>query len=207
MARARKTTTTSETLEEIATLRVVLVDSQPPIWRELEVPASLTLQRLNDVLQVAFGWLDYHLWEFEIDGTRYGRPIEDDPEVVNAKKVILRDVFEGKTTKISYVYDFGDYWEHQIKVSRIHAAEPDLSYPRLIGGEMAGPLEDCGGLPGYYALLEARDDPDHPDHEDAVEIVGEYDPTNVLHQAIAAGLGRISRQLSAARARIKKAEE
>lgn len=207
MAQASNTTTPPERLEEIATLRVVLVDSQPAIWRELEVPTSLTLQRLHDVLQIALGWGDYHMWQFEIAGTRYGRPIEDDPELVNAKKVLLRDVLVGRTTKITYVYDFGDYWEHEIKVSRVRAAEPDLPYPRLVSGEMAGPPEDCGGLPGYYALLEARDDPDHPEHTMAAEILGGRDPKAMNDTLIAVGLGRMVRQLDAARARIKRKAE
>lgn len=204
MARTSKTTAASATLNEIATVRIVLVDSKPPIWRELEVPTSVTLEGLHDIVQIAFGWLDYHLWEFDIGGTRYGRPLEDEPEVRDAGKVILHEVLATRTTRITYIYDFGDYWEHQITVTNLRTGDPDLPYPRLVAGKMAGPPEDCGGLPGYYALLEARDDPDHPDHEDAAEYLAGYDPTELDDLVIALGLGRIVRQRNSALARRKK---
>jgi hypothetical protein len=205
MARTRKTTTVPENFDQIATLRIELVDSQPPIWRELEVPTSLTLLRVHDVVQIALGWADYHMWEFEIAGSFYGRPDEDEPEIKDASKVRLRDVLQGESTSLVYVYDFGDNWEHQIIVSNLHLADPELPYPRLVAGQMAGPPEGCGGLSGYYALLEARDDPDHPDHVEAVEILGDYDPTDIGDMVIAFGLGRMVRQHNAARARMKKA--
>lgn len=206
MARTSKTATTSETFDQIATLRIDLVDSKPPIWRELEVPTSLTLQRVHDIVQIAFGWLDSHLWQFEIAGTRYGLPDDDEPGTRDASKVRLRDVLAEGTTTISYVYDFGDDWEHQITVTNVRTGEPDLPYPRLVAGKMASPPEDCGGLPGYYALLEARDDPDHPDHEDAAQFLADYDPTEPGDMVIAFGLGQIVRQRNSERTRRKTTE-
>ena len=47
-------------------------------------------------------------------------------------------------------------------------------YPNL-EGERACPPEDCGGIGGYEYLLEALDDPDHEEHQDMKEWVGEFD--------------------------------
>lgn len=126
-----------------------------------------------------FGWRDYHLWQFEIAGTLYGRPNDGEPDIRDASKVRLRDVLAKGAAAISYVYDFGDDWEHRITVTNVRTGEPALPYPRLVAGKMAGPPEDCGRLSGYYALLEARNDPDHPDHEEAAEILGNHDPKEV----------------------------
>lgn len=55
-------------------LRVQLVGITPAIWRQVLVPESITLVKLHKVLQVAMGWLDLHLHEFDINGVRYGTP-------------------------------------------------------------------------------------------------------------------------------------
>lgn len=58
----------------VVTFKVTLLGIEPSIWRRLEVPSSLTLDRLHEVLVTAMGWFDYHLHAFEIDGRRYGIP-------------------------------------------------------------------------------------------------------------------------------------
>ena len=63
---------------EIATLRITLKDSDPLIWREVEVPTSITLKVLHDIVQASMGWLDYHLWQFVIGGQTYGLPMDED---------------------------------------------------------------------------------------------------------------------------------
>jgi hypothetical protein len=42
--------------DTIATLRIDLLDSDPPIWREIEVPVAMTLKQLHAVVQAAMGW-------------------------------------------------------------------------------------------------------------------------------------------------------
>jgi Plasmid pRiA4b ORF-3-like protein len=50
----------------------------PPIWREVEVPPSITLKLLHDIVQATIDWMDYHLWQFVIDGRAYGLPDDKD---------------------------------------------------------------------------------------------------------------------------------
>jgi hypothetical protein len=76
-----------------------------------------------------------------------------------------------------YTYDFGDSWEHAIVVERVLPPEPGVPYPVCIDGKLQGPPDDCGGVPGYYNLLEAICDPAHPEHENLMDWVGgEFDP-------------------------------
>lgn len=63
-----------ESLNEIATLRIELKDTDPLTWRQVEVPTSITLKVLHDIIQITIGWFDYHLWEFTIGEQRYGLP-------------------------------------------------------------------------------------------------------------------------------------
>ena len=47
-------------------IRVVLEGIHPAIWRQIEVPADITLPKLHRVLQVVMGWQDYHLHLFKV---------------------------------------------------------------------------------------------------------------------------------------------
>jgi hypothetical protein len=42
----------------------LLGTSEPPVWRPLLVPATIRLDKLHDVIQVAMGWEGYHMHAF-----------------------------------------------------------------------------------------------------------------------------------------------
>ena len=67
-----------DAFSEIATVRIELRDTDPVIWRQVEVPTSITLKVLHDIIQAAMGWFDCHLWEFTIDTRRYGLPMDEE---------------------------------------------------------------------------------------------------------------------------------
>jgi hypothetical protein len=104
-----------------------------------------------------------------------GGPIDMDGE--DEDDVTLAKVCPKVKSKILYEYDFGDGWEHTIEVQKITEPAEDVSYPLCLGGKLAGPPEDCGGVWGYYDLLNAIADPDHEMHEELSEWLGdEFDP-------------------------------
>jgi hypothetical protein len=185
----------------------VLQHTDPPIWRQVEVPTSITLKVLHDIIQAVMGWFDCHLWEFTIGKQKYGLPMDEDwgtRQRFEASKVRLRDVLKPRKTVIDYTYDFGDCWKHRLTVTDIRAGEPAVSYPRYIGGQRNGPLEDCGGIPGFYELLEAIADSAHTGHADAKEWAGDYDPDTYDELPIKYALGRIANRRNAAKVRIAK---
>jgi len=200
-------TTAADSFGEIATVRIELADTDPPIWRQVEVPTSITLKVLHDIVQATIGWFDYHLWEFTIGEQKYGLPMDEDWGTEPRKeaiKVRLRDVLHPRKTVIDYTYDFGDNWEHRITVTDVRPGEPGVGYPRYIGGERNGPPEDCGGIPGFYDKLEARVDSNHPDHEEIVEWLDDYDPETIEELPIKYALDRIAARRNAARVRLAK---
>jgi Plasmid pRiA4b ORF-3-like protein len=197
----------SDSVNEIATARIALRDTDPVIWRQVELPTSLTLKVLHDIVQAVMGWFDYHLWEFTIGKQRYGLPMDEDwgtEPRIDAGKVRLRDVLKPHKTVIEYLYDFGDSWRHRITVTDIRAGEPGVSYPRYIGGAWNAPPEDCGGIPGFYEMLEARADPKHPNHAEVTEWLDDYDPKIIDELPIKYALGRIANRRNAAKARLAK---
>ena len=93
-----------------------------------------------------------------------------------ASRVLPRDVLATSRSMIEYTYDFDDNWEYRLVVSDVRLGDPASAYPRFIDGEHDCPPEDCGGIPGFYEMLEARADPAHPDHAKISEWLDEYDP-------------------------------
>ena len=128
------------------------------IWRRLVVPSDLTLYDMHRAIQIAFGWEDYHLHAFEAHGRYYRTEwtgqrhhVEDGDEL---RELTLADLSLRLRQKILYEYDFGDFWEHEVRIEAREAADPKKPYPVCIGGARAGPPEDVGGPGGYDHLLE-----------------------------------------------------
>jgi hypothetical protein len=160
-------------------LKVTLQNIKPPVWRRILVDASSTLDQVHEGIQAAFGWWNYHLHEFEIDGTRYGDPDPDDdcgPPTVNEQRIRLDTVVTAGST-FGYLYDFGDGWSHRVTVEKDLPAETGTTLPACIGGRRACPPEDCGGPWGYENLLQALADPTHPEHRELTDWLGApFDP-------------------------------
>ncbi len=165
--------------DRVVTLTVTLRYTEPPVWRRLEVPSSLTLDRLHEVLVTAMGWLDYHLHAFEIDGRRYG-VLCDDFELdytLPEDGIVLTDLVGVGVDRFIYEYDFGDGWEHDVVLEASGEPAPGVDYPRCTDGGGACPPEDCGGVSGFAEFVEAMADPGHSEHE-ALKVWhgGEFDP-------------------------------
>jgi hypothetical protein len=165
----------------ILRLRVQLMDVRPSVWRRLEVPATLTLAELHDVLQCAFGWDDAHLHAFErpIPQDEHGRGGMPRDPVSNGRERRLRvgALLARAGDVLHYRYDFGDDWDHRIVLEERLDVVDGIAYPRCTGGRRATPPEDCGGAPGYQNLLAALADPTHPDHDDLLAWAPEgFDP-------------------------------
>jgi Plasmid pRiA4b ORF-3-like protein len=168
--------------QEIYQIKVTLLGTRPPIWRRLLVPADLTLEQLHNVLQLAVGWQDCHMHDFRIGQKRFGTPDPNDrlmglPSTASERTARLLTVLGKVGAKAVYTYDFGDSWEHGIVVEKILPPEPGHAYPACVDGKRHGPPEDCGGVPGFYNLLEAISNPGHAEHEDLQDWLGDdFDP-------------------------------
>jgi hypothetical protein len=142
----------------------------------LLVPADVSLARLHDVIQAAFGWQDSHMHVFETPYGDFGRADRELGHRAEAP-VTLEQVAPQAKAKIGYTYDFGDDWAHEIVVEKVLDRNPALTYPCCTGGRRAAPPEDCGGIWGYEELVEILADPQHPEHEERLEWLGLEDAT------------------------------
>ncbi len=186
--------TRTKTIGALLQLKIELAGIKPLIWRRVVVPETITLAKLHQVIQAAMGWTDSHLHEFEIAGEHYGIPDPDDafgPPVVSEARAKLGKSL-GNMASFRYVYDFGDDWEHKIKVEKVGPPEA-CTTPIYLGGANACPPEDVGGPYGYADFLEAIGDPAHPEHQQMRDWIGqEFDPKAIDHGMIESRLQRIN---------------
>jgi hypothetical protein len=128
-------------------VKVSLHGAKPQVWRRLEIPSAMTLDKVHAVLQTAFGWHNAHLHSFETVCGEFGAPdCEDWTDHGDESAVTLAQVATKAKAEVSYVYDFGDDWRHDIVVEKIRAAEAGVTYPRCTGGKGSPPEEDSGGI-------------------------------------------------------------
>jgi hypothetical protein len=150
-------------------LLVSLDEIEPKIWRRLWAPDTLTLAKLDRVIQAAVGWTNSHLHEFAIDGHRYGivdPEWDQEPDLLEDKRFRVGDVLGTRVQDFLYTYDFGDSWVHSVKIEQVLAARDGINtWPMCIAGANACPPEDVGGTYGYMEFLHAMRDPTHEEHE------------------------------------------
>jgi hypothetical protein len=191
-------------MNEIIQLKITLKRIKPPIWRRVLIPNSITFYHLHEIILASMGWDGYHLYEFDFEGERIGVPSDDDnpwwgDDILDAKKEKIKSYIGNTKCKFEYTYDFGDNWEHLIKVEKFLPRDENVKYPICIDGERNCPPEDCGGIGGYYDFIEAINDKNHPEHEEMIEWYGGvYDPEFFDKEEINNRLRRLAMHLKIA---------
>ena len=132
---------------DIVRLSITLQYVEPRVARLMDVPLDTYLDNLHLYIQAAMGWGNDHAWGF--DARRYGQGAHRGPEEWDEQlDETLLDVIaflKGKR-EFTYVYDYGDRWEHRIRIGTIQPARDDRRYPYLVSGTGHCPLEDSGGV-------------------------------------------------------------
>lgn len=153
------------------------------IWRRVQVSADSSFFDLHHVIQDAMGWDNCHLYEFRLGNVRSNDFIRIGPqddyleEVLPSDKVTVKDYLSESSEQCSYLYDFGDDWEHKIVLEKVLMADASVNYPVCLAGKRACPPEDCGGVYGYGDLLTIMADPEHEEYDEMVDWLGdEFDP-------------------------------
>ena len=151
-------------IEPIARIRIELRSVEPHVWWRAAVPLSCTLLALHDIIQIAMGWTDSHLFEFQVGDRLYGA-LDLDPELepgqYEASRIRLRTLIERGVRRFDYIYDFGDYWQHDVVIEGVRDGEADIDYPVFIDGERRCPSEYVGSAEGFMEFPEAALIPGH----------------------------------------------
>ncbi|AEE50768.1 plasmid pRiA4b ORF-3 family protein [Haliscomenobacter hydrossis] len=161
-------------------LKVQLEGINPLIWRTFQIDQTETFFDLHEILQIVMGWENAHLFEFQIKERKIGLlPDEEemwdtDANLEDSESIMLIDLNLQVGDTLRYIYDFGDHWGHLLTVEKITTEETDC--PICLGGARNCPPEDCGGAPGYADFLDALKNPNHPQHEEIIDWIEEFDP-------------------------------
>ena len=183
----------------LITLRIELVGTTPLVWRRITLDGRSSFANLHHVIQSAMGWHDAHLHQFRINNRYIGVP---DPEsdapdwhTEDERKVFLNRVLTDETV-FTYLYDFGDGWEHKLIVEEYDDSD-DLRFGDgdawVDAGERACPPEDCGGVGGFQDFLEKLENEPYSDESKELrEWAGlDYDPARFDRQAANAAIKRL----------------
>lgn len=125
------------------------------IWRKILVKSDSSIADLHYTLQMSFGWSNTYLHCFTIRANEYGIAYSGGICFDGNADSILLDSFDfdvGET--FVYEYNFNDDWELQIRLEKVSEIDLNGTYPRCIGGNRAGHLEDCSGVESYMEHAE-----------------------------------------------------
>jgi hypothetical protein len=163
-------------------IQIVLRGSKPKIWRRVLIPSDMSLADFHEVIQTSMGWENSHLHYFEKNNTFYTLKIEgddflDENNKIDYRDLTVADLLTKKHDRITYEYDYGDRWEHDIFLEDITTVNPQIKYPVCIEGKMSCPPEDCGGINGYHDILFILKNPQHKYYENYKDWLDErFDP-------------------------------
>lgn len=144
----------------LLTVRVVLDETDPEVWRRLTIPGHLHLGQVHDALQQAMGWTESHLHRFR-QGQSYDDPyfitefdLSEGEEGTLETDARVDQVLREPGDLLTYEYDFGDGWTHTLILEGTQPSDATEASPAAYGlvclaGERACPPEDVGGIGGY----------------------------------------------------------
>ena len=135
-------------------IKVTIRESHPPTWRRLRIPANITFNDLATIIEIAFGWCGYHLYEFEIGATLHEMgqfiavPAEDEYGIEEIRGKTLDsgkekiDEYFKKYKRMKFTYDFGDNWVHDIIIEK--EINEKIEYPLCVKAKSGAYPEECG---------------------------------------------------------------
>ncbi len=146
------------------TIKVLIYEIEPLIWRRFSVPGSLTFGELHQVLQQVMGWENRQAHEFRYGkGRKLSDVIADPADDVTSEgkfddetQLTLDQFFKHRRVpmRMLYRYDFAEDWVHELTFEK--KQEDDGSGVVVIEGERACPPEDSGGAWGYMDALNGN---------------------------------------------------
>lgn len=112
----------------------------PGCWRRVLVPENATLETLHLVIKALMGWGDDHLHVFSVGRRHYADEFHHLEDTRPEHLIRLHQALPASKATISYVYDLGDSWRHEILLEKV--LDQQLSHPECTAGRGDNPIED-----------------------------------------------------------------
>jgi hypothetical protein len=82
-----------------------LDEVEPVVWRRFTIPAETTFKRLHDTIQIAMGWNDVHLFEFDFKGEPFRIEIVEDEEMYEQHLFAQRNALQNRDVNIENEFE------------------------------------------------------------------------------------------------------
>ena len=136
-------------------LKVSLARWKPPIWRTVLIPATANLAALHLVIQALYGWDGDHLHAFRVRRVTYSDPSFSLEQTRDEYAMRVLTALNAGGGKITYEYDFGAGWIHEIALQGKVPREPAAGYPFCVKYSGDSPVE----YPDYDSGEEQQPEP------------------------------------------------
>jgi len=126
-------------------LRIHLLTKGSPVYRDIEIPGSMTLEDLHNAIVQSFGLGGTEMASFYLLDDNFAITDEiplfsmDDGDFA-MNKVTIEEILNSPAAQLAYVYDFLNMWQFLIEPMGETEAEPGALYPKLVYG--VGELPD-----------------------------------------------------------------
>ncbi|MCU0278391.1 MAG: plasmid pRiA4b ORF-3 family protein [Candidatus Nanopelagicales bacterium] len=157
-------------------VRAELAESDPLIWRTLDVRNDISLVTMHRALQAAFSWQDYHLYRFALGGDPFdvtsqvflcAQDLEEgaieDQGGVPVEQVRIDELLQQPGDTAAYIYDYGDNWDVLLTLEDVQPTTERTPALVAVAGERAAPPEDSDGAADAASLAVILDDPERFD--------------------------------------------
>ena len=149
------------------------------VYRQLEVPSNIRLEHLARIIIGIIGWFGGHMYQFTKERSCFVPPEVFEKEdswgmqQYDAMAYTLGDLLKEKGDSIRFEYDFGDDWQHKVRLSSIKPISEARC--KLLKGSGGCPPEDCGGVWGYAEMLESGEcEPEEFELEEGQAMMEDY---------------------------------
>ncbi len=154
-------------------LKISIRNAKPTIWRRILIRSDSSLEDLHDFIQEIFNWGGYHLHQFIFTnkqpfqrticiGSIQDREEQEGPIVgygdfeYYEDELTIEQILGSERKTISYLYDFGDNWDHKIQLETTYPLDVNegIYLPICIKAVRMAPLEDFGGIFNFSRFLQ-----------------------------------------------------
>lgn len=156
-------------------IRLSLNHSNPEIYRVMLVDSEIMLSQFHELIQIVMEWEEEHLHCFEV-GNHYFEPRYSDDDMwkegtnIDYAGIMLSEVLNGSRKKIEYQYDFGD--SHEVTIRLLDIMDEECPTPKCLEAVLRAPVEDVGGIGGYYQMLGVLKNPKDEEYRSYREWLG-----------------------------------
>lgn len=181
-------------------LRLELEGITPAVWRRILVSARASLMELHEVIERAIGAGADAGYHFDVDGIRYGDPLDEPVLGRRTDTVALESLGLHLGARFHHIAEHhGEPWRHAVTLERSAARLVGQRLPSCITGCRAAPPPECAGPGAFRELLAQIADPLDPRAAEWRNWLPEhFDPDYADVTAINAALARIPKHRPAA---------